>query len=136
MSEILKKKDSDQLVKVLARHGEEIWVTSYPEDDTAWTTMAKFYEDYKPEVEVGDVWQHPGGDHQYVAVGVDTKRGQWHMIRKAALSNPYGEKVLTKGANGAEGITKVAPQGAFSNDGTIYTRPYPESRMELVERPA
>ena len=126
---LMKHGTGGELVEVVAEHGDEVWVKSFPDDKSGcWTGSKRYYEPVHMTPEVGDIWWY-GHATEFIVLGVDEKRKQYHMVRKDALSNQNPGGPLIRPDLDSERTQNIGRA-------VLYTRLLPEERMELKERPA
>ena len=121
----LKSTITDAVADVVGETARHYWVLkqgpghdpfTVAKTDTSWVP-------YAPTPEVGDVWQYGEGGSRYRVLGVDERRGQWHICAVDAFHNGKLPKI---------------PDGVQDEDvrPIIFTRTYPDvsDKWRLHER--
>lgn len=131
---MMEHKETGQIAKLVHSEGDYVWLKG--ETGMPWTARADSYRLHVPTPMPGDVWAHSTqvDSTKYICVGVDEKRGMWHMIAQVELDgegNPFAEPApISERAvkSSGHGQSKGMPFFMFS-------RKLPEKRMVLRDRP-
>lgn len=102
--------------EVIAERGETVWVDT---GNGPYTSDLKYWEEFIPNPEIGDVWTSAMGT-EYRVVGVDAKRGVYHIVQADKFH--HGDYLVPAFQEDSENVT-------------IHTRRFPEKYLSFKERP-
>lgn len=134
---VLRSAISGTLVDVLYEIDEHYWVTHKNRAQSDPFTVpknSKSWEEVAVEPEVGDVWGNVEGGVGYRVLGIDKKRGIWHLTPAGMF---YDGEYPSPGDEGQPDRDSIQVYPA-ANGLVVYTRVFPDPSIDhwtLKERP-
>jgi hypothetical protein len=128
MKLVKNKAGGGPLREVLAETETHYWLQRFSTPDAPavglpYTSSKSNWDVVDLEPQPGDIWTHDPGDWRWRCIGVDTANGVWHMVKAESF---YG---------GSYPASIDREHATYAAAAAVYTRPLPEKKMKLKERP-